>query len=213
MAVSRTAAPPRAGAGSVPNKGSATWAPFGSSAMSGVFPEALSSWSLAALGNKQQGRDGIVTNEQRSAPHEWTQLFASPCSVAREHDRSSAVDTAWKPEHMYGNLEGGQRRGLGDKAFLAESEVDFTSSTFDEDVEDPAYRIVRFDHCKPASVGVGVYFEKLPASEIIRVVRLQVCLRARMPACAQRNVIVQNGAHVTDHSFGSLGGRQTWTDA
>lgn len=166
----------RVDAGSVPGQHSAPWGSFGSSAISGIFPKSLSTWSLAALGNKQAqgGASDPAVDEHFSSAHDWTQVFTSPCSVASEHDRGSTAESAWKPEHLYGNLEGGKRRGLGDKAFFAQADMHLTSPTLDDDVQDPAYRIVRFDHCKPASVGVGVFFEKVPASEIIRVVRLQV---------------------------------------
>jgi len=45
-------------------------------------------------------------------------------------------------------------------------------SSFDEQLSE--FRVVRFDHCKPEAVGVGVYFEKMSAPECgVRVARLQ----------------------------------------
>jgi len=158
---------------------SAFWPSFDASGMSGLFPASLSSWSLPHSHHKVQHLDRMDAEEQHAVGHDWTEAFAGPCSAAPEHERSSflsAADSAWKPEHVYGNLEGGQQRGPGDRAFLAASDMQPTSpiEQYDGDFQDPTYRIVRFDHCKPASVGVGVFFEKVPASELIRVVRLQV---------------------------------------
>ncbi len=47
----------------------------------------------------------------------------------------------------------------------------FPYPDFDEQL---GFRVVRFDHCKPEAVGVGVYFEKMSAPECgVRVARLQ----------------------------------------
>ena len=140
----------------------------------------LSPWSLLPLDGEAQAacRQPRASSDegggQVSGEH-WAGIFAVPCSS----DDPSQLE-------LGGRQNGGRGAGTHRARVEAAQESQWRPQVDDTDVvseeADAGYRIVRFSHCKPAAVGVGVFFERIPVinwvrgaqrGEIVRVARLQ----------------------------------------
>eukprot|EP00802_Teleaulax_amphioxeia_P021768 Tamp_22152.p1 GENE.Tamp_22152~~Tamp_22152.p1 ORF type:complete len:359 (+),score=42.48 Tamp_22152:94-1077(+) len=140
----------------------------------GLLPASLSSFSLLPAGKQQRSSLWLDSSggQEVAQAHDWSEAAASAalCSVSMRNDdrfaRSPPGSAASELATARAAAEQGEARS---PSFL---DLDFDDSSFDEQLSE--FRVVRFDHCKPEAVGVGVYFEKMSAPECgVRVARLQ----------------------------------------
>ena len=163
-------------AGAVVTDSPAAWVP---ERVPDLLPS-LSPWSLLPLDGEAQA----ACRQPRESSHEgggqvsgehWAGYFAVPCSS----DDPSQLELGGGQN---GSRGAGTHRARVEAAQESQRRPQIDDTDVVAEAADAGYRIVRFSHCKPAAVGVGVYFERIPVinwvrgaqrGEIVRVARLQ----------------------------------------